>query len=48
MREGQLIDNEVYRQLELAGLLTNQTPVKPMAGSGFICPVHLLNYLYAL
>lgn len=32
VREGQVIDNEVYRQLELAGLLTNQSPVKPMAG----------------
>ena len=32
VREGQVIDAEVYRQLELAGLLTNQTPVKPIAG----------------
>nr|WP_246231523.1 HDIG domain-containing metalloprotein [Sporosarcina jiandibaonis] len=32
VREGQVIDNEIYRQLEIAGLLTNQSPVKPMAG----------------
>ncbi|WP_210469020.1 HD family phosphohydrolase [Sporosarcina sp. 6E9] len=32
VREGQVIDNEVYRQLEIAGLLTNQSPVKPLAG----------------
>lgn len=32
VREGQVIDREVYRQLELAGLLTNQTQVKPLAG----------------
>lgn len=32
VREGQVIDAEVYRQLELAGLLTNQSPVKPRAG----------------
>lgn len=32
VREGQVIDNEVYRQLEIAGLLTNQSPVKPMVG----------------
>ena len=31
VREGQVVDKEVYRQLELAGLLTNQSPVKPMA-----------------
>ena len=32
VREGQVIDNEVYRQLEIAGLLKNQSPVKPIAG----------------
>ena len=32
VREGQVVDNEVYRQLELAGLLKTQTTVKPMAG----------------
>ena len=32
VREGQVVDSEVYRQLELAGLLTNQTTVKPVAG----------------
>lgn len=30
VREGQVIDKEVYRQLELAGLLTNQSAVKPL------------------
>lgn len=32
VREGQVIDNEVHRQLEIAGLLTNQSSVKPMVG----------------
>ena len=32
VREGQVVDGEVYRQLELAGLLTSQTTVKPLAG----------------
>jgi len=32
VREGQVIDSEVYRQLELAGLLTNQSSLKPVAG----------------
>ena len=32
VREGQMIDREIYRQLELAGLLTNKSSVKPMAG----------------
>lgn len=32
VREGQVVDSEVYRQLEVAGLLTTQTTVKPMAG----------------
>lgn len=32
VREGQVIDNEVYRQLELAGLLTDQSNVKPTIG----------------
>lgn len=34
VREGQVIDGEVYRQLELAGLLTNQTAIKPIIGIG--------------
>lgn len=32
VREGQMIDREIYRQLELTGLLTNQSTVKPFAG----------------
>jgi len=32
VREGQVIDSEIYRQLEITGLLTNQSQVKPMAG----------------
>ena len=32
VREGQMIDREIYRQLELTGLLTNQSSVKPIAG----------------
>lgn len=32
VREGQVVDAEVYRQLEVAGLLTDQKTVKPMAG----------------
>lgn len=30
VREGQVVDREVYRQLELAGLLTNQSSIKPL------------------
>ncbi|MCZ2259358.1 HD family phosphohydrolase [Sporosarcina sp. G11-34] len=33
VREGQVIDREVYKQLKLLGLLTNQSTVKPIAGS---------------
>ncbi|KXH87407.1 HD family phosphohydrolase [Sporosarcina sp. HYO08] len=32
VREGQVIDKEVYRQLEVAGLLTHQSSVLPIAG----------------
>lgn len=32
VREGQVIDNEVYRQLEVAGLLTDSTSIKPVLG----------------
>jgi putative nucleotidyltransferase with HDIG domain len=32
VREGQVIDKEVYRQLELAGVLSNQSSAKPLAG----------------
>ncbi|MEK5038883.1 HD family phosphohydrolase [Sporosarcina sp. FSL K6-3457] len=34
VREGQMIDRDIYRQLELTGLLTNQSTVKPFAGLG--------------
>ncbi|WP_438311006.1 HD family phosphohydrolase [Sporosarcina sp. FA9] len=33
VREGQFIDREIYRQLELLGLLTNESSFKPIAGS---------------
>ncbi|MFD1926528.1 HD family phosphohydrolase [Sporosarcina siberiensis] len=33
VREGQFIDREIYRQLELLGLLTNESSIKPIAGS---------------
>lgn len=32
VREGQLIDREIYRQLQLLGLLTNQSSIKPIVG----------------
>ena len=32
VREGQVIDKEIYRQLELAGVLSNQSSMKPLAG----------------
>ena len=32
VREGQFIDAEIYRQLELTGLLTNQSSSKPIIG----------------
>ncbi len=32
VREGQFIDKEIYRQLELSGLLKNQTSIKPLLG----------------
>lgn len=32
VQEGQLIDREVYRQLELLGMLTNQSSMKPILG----------------
>lgn len=47
VREGQVIDSEVYRQLELAGLLTNQTAVKPIIGiTLFIIVVMSLIYMH--
>lgn len=32
VQEGELVDREVYRQLELLGLLKNQTSIKPVIG----------------
>lgn len=32
VQEGQIIDKEVYRQLELIGMLTNQSSLKPIFG----------------
>lgn len=32
VREGQVIDSEVYRQLEVAGLLTDRSSLKPVMG----------------
>lgn len=47
VREGQVIDSEVYRQLELAGLLTNQTAVEPiLAITLFILVVMSIIYLH--
>ncbi|GKV68047.1 cyclic-di-AMP phosphodiesterase PgpH [Sporosarcina sp. NCCP-2716] len=43
VREGQVIDKETYRQLQLTGLLTNQTSAKPIAG--LICFLLLLSGL---
>ncbi|WP_342511283.1 HDIG domain-containing metalloprotein [Sporosarcina sp. FSL K6-1522] len=47
VREGQVIDGEIYRQLELVGLLTNQSTVKPMAGlTLFVLFIGALLYLH--
>ncbi|GKV64646.1 MULTISPECIES: HD family phosphohydrolase [Sporosarcina] len=32
VREGQLIDRDIYQQLKLAGVLTNQSSIKPLLG----------------
>ncbi|WP_084544022.1 HD family phosphohydrolase [Paenisporosarcina indica] len=32
VQEGQIVDREVYRQLELVGMLTNQSSLKPIVG----------------
>ena len=32
VEEGQLVDREVYRQLELAGFLNNENTIYPFAG----------------
>ncbi|VDH01499.1 uncharacterized domain HDIG [Lysinibacillus sphaericus] len=43
VREGQVIDKEIYRQLEVTGLLTNQTSIKPILA--LICLIILLSGL---
>ncbi|WP_432355213.1 HD family phosphohydrolase [Sporosarcina sp. A2] len=43
VREGQVIDKEIYRQLEITGLLTNQTSIKPILA--LICLIVLLSGL---
>ncbi|WJY28500.1 MULTISPECIES: HD family phosphohydrolase [Sporosarcina] len=43
VREGQVIDKETYRQLQLTGLLTNQSSAKPIAG--LVCFLLLLSGL---
>lgn len=47
VREGQVIDSEVYRQLELAGLLTDQTEIKPMIAIGlFVIMMMAVIYMH--
>ncbi|WP_432358542.1 HD family phosphohydrolase [Sporosarcina sp. UB5] len=49
VREGQFIDSEIYRQLELTGLLTNHSSTKPMAGLIlFILFVSAIVYMHFL
>jgi putative nucleotidyltransferase with HDIG domain len=49
VREGQFIDSEIYRQLELTGLLTSQSSTKPMVGLilyvAFVSSIILLHFL---
>lgn len=47
VREGQVVDSELYRQLELAGLLTDQSSLKPVIGLVlFVLFVATLFYLH--
>lgn len=46
VREGQVIDKEIYRQLEVTGLLTNQTSTKPLIA--LLCLIVLLSGLVYL
>ncbi|WP_336246396.1 HD family phosphohydrolase [Sporosarcina cyprini] len=47
VREGQFIDQEIYRQLELTGLLTNQSSTKPLIGLAlFVIFVSSIIYLH--
>ena len=50
VREGQVIDKEIYRQLELTGVLSNQSSVKPLAGLIlfvlFVGAIIFMHFLY--
>ncbi|CAM3116868.1 HD family phosphohydrolase [Filibacter tadaridae] len=47
VREGQVVDRDVHRQLKLAGLLTNQSSVKPIAGlSLFVLFIAFILFLH--
>jgi cyclic-di-AMP phosphodiesterase PgpH len=45
VQEGQLISRDIYRQLELVGLLDNENSIKPFLGLGLIIAI-LLGGLY--
>jgi len=47
VQEGELIDREVYRQLELLGLLNNQTSTKPVLGLTILIIVQM-SFMYIL
>ncbi|RNF41018.1 HD family phosphohydrolase [Planococcus salinus] len=42
VQEGQVIDKEIYRQLELAGMTEEQTTLKPLAGLGLFVLLAML------
>ncbi|MBB4825758.1 putative nucleotidyltransferase with HDIG domain [Sporosarcina luteola] len=47
VREGQFIDQEIFRQLELTGLVTNQSSTKPLSGLAlFVIFVSVIIYLH--
>lgn len=47
VREGQFIDSEIYRQLELTGLLTNKSSMKPMLGLAlFVLFLSVIMYMH--
>ncbi|AYC29614.1 HD family phosphohydrolase [Paenisporosarcina cavernae] len=45
VQEGELIDRETYRQLELLGMLTNQVSMKPYIGLGLFVLL-LISFMY--
>ena len=47
VQEGELIDREVYRQLELLGLLNNQTSTKPVIGLSILVVLQMA-FMYIL